>query len=218
MFPLDGLGDNDAPFEECLRLRRKYDYLTANADKRGVVTLNVGTDGNTGESIWVHDNIYGGNDVSGDILNKTVLNLSAGHVFGNVYGAGNGDYLYAVGRNREKKVTVNEYYRMGKNTYDLVYTVPLRSFMTSIAASTPAQRMVNCSSYRPKVQSVEINLSGPSADNRLELGGVFGGGNSATVNNINGSKPTVTFNFGSNLDIKNVFMGCDGDAMFDGSE
>lgn len=194
------------------------DYLTANADMRGVVTLNVGTDGNTGESIWVHDNIYGGNDVSGDILNKTVLNLSAGHVFGNVYGAGNGDYLYAVGRNREKKVTVNEYYRMGKNTYDLVYTVPLRSFMTSIAASTPAQRMVNCSSYRPKVQSVEINLSGPSADNRLELGGVFGGGNSATVNNINGSKPTVTFNFGSNLDIKNVFMGCDGDAMFDGSE
>ena len=113
---------------------------------------------------------------------------------------------------------MNEYYKMGRNTYDLVYTVPLRSFMTSIAASSPAQRMVNCSSYRPKVQNVEINLSGPSADNRLELGGVYGGGNSATVNNLNGNKPVVTFHFGSNLNIKNVFMGCDGDAMFDGSE
>ena len=193
-------------------------YLNANSDKRGVVTLNIGPNGNTGESLYVHDNVYGGNDVSGDILNKTTLNISAGHVIGNVYGAGNGDYLYAVGRNREKKVTVNEYYKMGRNTYDLVYTVPLRSFMTSIAASSPAQRMVNCSSYRPKVQNVEINLSGPSADNRLELGGVYGGGNSATVNNINGNKPVVTFHFGSNLNIKNVFMGCDGDAMFDGSE
>lgn len=30
VFPLDGIGENDAPFEECLRLRKKYDYLTAN--------------------------------------------------------------------------------------------------------------------------------------------------------------------------------------------
>ena len=195
------------------------DTLTANAALRGVATLNVGTNaGNNGESVWIHNNIYGGNDVSGDILGKAVLNLSAGHVDGNVYGAGNGDYLYAVGRNKEKKVTLNEYYKMGKNTYDLVYTVPQRGFMTSIAASTPAQRMVNCSSYRPKVQNVVINLNGPSADYPLVLGGLFGGGNSATVNNITGAKPTVTFNFGSNLNIGNVFMGCDGDAMFDGSE
>jgi hypothetical protein len=132
--------------------------------KRGMVTLNVGTNsGNTGESIWVHKNVYGGNDVSGDILNKTQLNIAAGHILGNVYGAGNGDYLYAVGRNKEKKVTVNEYYKVGKNTYDLVYTVPSRSFMASLAASSAPQRMVNCASYDPKVQNVEINLSGPSA-------------------------------------------------------
>lgn len=30
VFLLDGLGKDDRPFEECLRLRRKYDYLTAN--------------------------------------------------------------------------------------------------------------------------------------------------------------------------------------------
>ncbi len=188
-------------------------------DKRGMVTLNVGTNsGNTGESIWVHKNVYGGNDVSGDILNKTQLNIAAGHIFGNVYGAGNGDYLYAVGRNKEKKVTVNEYYKVGKNTYDLVYTVPSRSFMASLAASSAPQRMVNCASYHPKVQNVEINLSGPSADHPLEIGGVFGGGNSATVNNLNGSDPTVKFYFGSNLKLNNVFMGCDGEALFDSNE
>ena len=198
-------------------------YLTDNPDERGKVTINIGTDKidgkvNTGESIYVHDDVYGGNDVSGDILNKTTLNLSAGHVFGNVYGAGNGDYLYAVGRNKEKKVTVNEYYKMGKNTYDLVYTVPLRSFMPGISASTAAQRMVNCASYRPKVQNVEINLNGNDSAKPLELCGVYGGGNSATVSSLNGDKPTVVFNFGSNLKINNVFMGCDGDDMFDGSD
>ena len=195
------------------------DYLTTNSANRGKVTINIGTDvGNTGESIYIHQNVYGGNDVSGDILNKTTLNISAGHIFGNVYGAGNGDYLYALGRNKEKAVTVNEYYKMGKNTYDLVYTVPMRSFMPGISASTAAQRMVNCSSYRPKVQNVEINLNGQNSTFPLELGGVYGGGNSATVSSLNGDKPTVVFNFGSNLKINNVFMGCDGDDMFDGSE
>jgi hypothetical protein len=78
--------------------------------------------------------------------------------------------------------------------------------------------MVNCASYHPKVQNVEINLSGPSASCPLEIGGVFGGGNSATVNNLNGSDPTVKFHFGSNLKLNNVFMGCDGEALFDSNE
>ena len=198
--------------------------LKDNPDNRGKVTINIGTDKdgsgnyNTGKSLYVHCDVYGGNDVSGDILNKSVLNISAGHVFGNVYGAGNGDYLYAIGRNKEKSVTVNEYYKQGKNTYDLVYTVPMRSFMPGISASTAAQRMVNCNSYRPKVQNVEINLKGNYSDKPLELGGVYGGGNSATVSSLDGNKSTVVFNFGSNLDIKNVFMGCDGDDMFDKTE
>ncbi len=192
---------------------------TLATEKRGTITLNIGTDtGNDGESIWIHKNVYGGNDVSGDVLTKTTLNISAGHVNGNVYGAGNGDYLYAVGRNKEKQVTVNEYYKQGKNTYDLVYTVPMRSFMPGISASTAAQRMVNCNSYRPKVQNVEINLKGNYSDKPLELGGVYGGGNSATVSSLDDNKSTVVFNFGSNLDIKNVFMGCDGDDMFDKTE
>ena len=41
MFPLDGLGDNDAPFEECLRLRRKYDYLTANVHAGSTATARI---------------------------------------------------------------------------------------------------------------------------------------------------------------------------------
>lgn len=41
VFPLDGLGDNDAPFEECLRLRRKYDYLTANVHAGSTATARI---------------------------------------------------------------------------------------------------------------------------------------------------------------------------------
>ena len=68
------------------------------------------------------------------------------------------------------------------------------------------------------MQNVEINLKGNYSDKPLELGGVYGGGNSATVSSLDGNKSTVVFNFGSNLDIKNVFMGCDGDDMFDKTE
>lgn len=189
--------------------------------RKGEVTLNVGGASSDNSNIWIHQNVYGGNDASGDILQKTTLNFYGGHILGNVYGAGNGNYLYAVGRNREQEVTPVEYYRTEKNTYDLVYAVPSRNFMTSVAASTPAQRMVNCASYRPKVQDVEINMKGKSGDLLQIAGSVFGGGNSATVNTLNKDasgndiQPKVTFNFGSYIDLGSVFMGCDGDAMFD---
>ena len=30
VFPVDGIGQSDKPFDEVAKLRRKYDYLTAN--------------------------------------------------------------------------------------------------------------------------------------------------------------------------------------------
>ena len=52
-----------------------------------------------------------------------------------MYGAGNGNYLYATDRNGNKNVTVNEYYPINPNdpdseTVPLVYTVPMRENMT----------------------------------------------------------------------------------------
>ena len=99
--------------------------------------------------IFIHGNVYGGNDVSGYVnvgLNKngyfmdnggtgTTINIYGGHLFGDVYGAGNGNYLYATDRNGNKNVTVNEYYPINPNdpdseTVPLVYTVPMRENIT----------------------------------------------------------------------------------------
>lgn len=64
------------------------------------------------KDIFIHGDVYGGNDVSGYVNvtldkagffadnggNGTNINIYGGRIDGNVYGAGNGDYLYALDR------------------------------------------------------------------------------------------------------------------------
>lgn len=200
--------------------------------------------------IYIHGNIYGGNDVSGYVnvgLNKdgyfkdnggtgTNVSIYGGHIYGDVYGAGNGNYLYANDRNGNKKVTVNEYYPLNPDdpkseTVPLVYTVPMRSTMPSLRAATDAVKIVNINSWRPLTNRVSIHINGTSATDTICIdGNVYGGGNSATVqkvlapegeDNMEGSDEMVgdvSVNIGSHVRIGGVFMGCNGDDMFVTSE
>ena len=200
--------------------------------------------------IYIHGNIYGGNDVSGYVnvgLNKdgyfkdnggtgTNVSIYGGHIYGDVYGAGNGNYLYANDRNGNKKVTVNEYYPLNPDdpkseTVPLVYTVPMRSTMPSLREATDAVKIVNINSWRPLTNRVSIHINGTSATDTICIdGNVYGGGNSATVqkvlapegeDNMEGSDEMVgdvSVNIGSHVRIGGVFMGCNGDDMFVTSE
>ena len=199
--------------------------------------------------IYVHGNIYGGNDVSGYVnvvLNKdgyfkdnggkgTNIQIFGGHIYGDVYGAGNGNYLYANDRNGNKKVTVNEYYPLNPDdpkseTVPLVYTVPMRSTMPSLRAATDAVKMVNINSWRPLTNRVRIHINGTSATDTIRIdGNVYGGGNSATVQKVLAYNDEeledsdemvgdVSVNIGSHVRIGGVFMGCNGDDMFVTSE
>ena len=200
--------------------------------------------------IYIHGNIYGGNDVSGYVnvgLNKdgyfkdnggtgTNVSIYGGHIYGDVYGAGNGNYLYANDRNGNKKVTVNEYYPLNPDdpkseTVPLVYTVPMRSTMPSLREATDAVKIVNINSWRPLTNRVSIHINGTSATDTICIdGNVYGGGNSATVqkvlapegkDNMEGSDEMVgdvKVNIGSHVRIGGVFMGCNGDDMFVTSE
>lgn len=145
--------------------------------------------------IFIHGNVYGGNDVSGYVnvgLNKngyfmdnggtgTTINIYGGHLFGDVYGAGNGNYLYATDRNGNKNVTVNEYYPVNPNdpdseTVPLVYTVPMRENMTQSRATSDAVKMVNINSWRPLTNKVSINIQGVSTSDTVRIdGNVYGG-------------------------------------------
>ena len=202
--------------------------------------------------IYIHGSVYGGNDVSGYVNivldskgyfkdNKgsgTNIKINGGHIYGNVYGAGNGNYLYANDRNGNTKVTVNEYYPLNPDDpnsekVDLVYTVPMRETMPSIKAASDAAKIVNINSWRPLTNKVKIDITGNTGktdeNNQVNSqegmvvidGDVYGGGNSATVQKVydynddsHKKVGDIQINIGSHVNIRSVFMGSNGDELF----
>lgn len=211
-------------------------------------TINVGSQGasNNNKDIYIHGSIYGANDVSGYVnigLNETTkefvdlggtgtnINIFGGNIDGNIYGAGNGDYLYALDRKGNTKVTVNEHYRINPDDpsseeFDLVYTVPMRETMPSYKSASDPAKIVNINSWRPLTNKVNIKIAGQSVDDKITIkGDIYGGGNSASVLRVNPSSSATTemegsvrIDIGSHVEIGRVFMGCNGDALFTASE
>ena len=203
-------------------------------DIEKTVYVNIGTEGAAAnENIHIHGNVYGGNDVAGyvnlkdkDATGATVfqdnggdgvkVKIRGGHIYGNVYGAGNGDYLYALDKAGNTSPTVNEYYVSGNNnTYDLVFTVPMRSTIaTSASSATDAQKIVNLNSWRPLTNKVTVDIAGKNASSKPDIrGNVYGGGNSATVVETDANSH-VTINVGSYIELGGLFLGCDGEQLF----
>lgn len=208
--------------------------------------VNIGNSSaqNSNKAIFIHGNVYGGNDVSGYVNvsvkdgdftdnngSGTHINIYGGKIYGNVYGAGNGNYLYALDKNQNQKVTVNEYYPMNpedpnSETVPLVYTVPMREFMPSYKEASDAAKIVNINSWRPLTNKVNIEIKGNSTSEKVNIAGdVYGGGNSATVQKVKSKDSkavekvgNININIGSHVNIGRVFMGCNGDELFAKSE
>lgn len=208
--------------------------------------VNIGNPSaqNSNKAIFIHGNVYGGNDVSGYVNvsvkdgdftdnngSGTHINIYGGKIYGNVYGAGNGNYLYALDKNQNQKVTVNEYYPMNpedpnSETVPLVYTVPMRDFMPSYKGASDAAKIVNINSWRPLTNKVNIEIKGNSTSEKVNIAGdVYGGGNSATVQKVKSKDSkavekvgNIHINIGSHVNIGRVFMGCNGDELFAKSE
>ena len=203
-----------------------------------------GTSKFNNSDIHIHGNVYGGNDVSG-YVNITAeengfrdnggegsnIKILGGHIYQNVYGAGNGNYLYALDKNQNQKVTVNEYYPMNpedpnSETVPLVYTVPMRKFIPSYKEANDAAKIVNINSWRPLTNKVNIEIKGNSTSEKVNIAGdVYGGGNSATVLKVKSKDSkavekvgNININIGSHVNIGRVFMGCNGDELFAKSE
>lgn len=198
-------------------------------DVKGTATLNIGADGeDTNSKILICHDVYGGNDVSGQIDGQITVDIKGGKIYHNVYGAGNGNYLYALNEERQKVTAVEGYLAQG-SVYDLVYEVPRRVELmpASAESSSEAARLVNINSYRPLSQFINLSIAGAESSPHVPgddvarvkvLGKVFGGGNTATVTKLDGTRnPTVTVNIGNYVNANEVFMGADGEAMFDES-
>lgn len=183
------------------------------------------------DKLFINENVYGANDVSGAVGmedNKEEHNtgdgthvlLRGGTVYGDVYGGGNGDYLYALSPTNDTKVKPNEHYKLDKDSetsYDLVYTVPMRPGMVSAASTSPAQRIVNINTFRPIAVESRIDIKGLEDEHLKVKGNVFGGGNSATIRGI-GQTPVVNINVGDYVELGGLFLGSDGDQLFQDSD
>lgn len=210
--------------------------------------VNIGNPSaqNSNKAIFIHGNVYGGNDVSGYVNvsvkdgdftdnngSGTHINIYGDKIYGDVYGAGNGDYLYALDRKGNTQITVNENYPLNPNdpkseTTPLVFTVPMRENMPSHKAASDALKMVNINSWRPMTNKVNIQIMGNNEnDSVLIKGDVYCGGNSATVLKVKVKEAatssvetvgSVKLKIGSHVNIRSVFMGCNGDALFTASE
>ncbi len=184
------------------------------------VTLNIGESAaSDNNKIFINHDVYGGNDVSGQINGYIDVNIYGGKIYNNVYGAGNGNYLYRLNEHRQKVTTVEDY-EYDNTDYGLVYEVPRRTDLmpASAASASEAARLVNINSFRPQAQYIDLSVTGSASTPIKILGKLFGGGNTATVTQLDGTnKPAVTVNIGDYVTANQVFMGSDGDAMFDES-
>lgn len=190
-------------------------------------------------------NVYGANDVAGivgatesengevlptykedgegNITTETVdgatINLRGGHVYGSVYGGGNGDYLYMLDQN-VAEVTAEEQYEIGGEK-KLVYRVPIRKQdFPSLNTMSDAQKIVNLATYRPAIMKTKIDFKGNSSTDLLCVdGNIYGGGSSATISNFTGKEADsfVKLNVGSHIRVGGVYLGSDGDALFNTS-
>ena len=144
-------------------------------------------------------NVYGGNDISGDIVGGNAVGIYS-DILGDVYGGGNGSYAYTdnatLGTITEYK---DFYYNPGSN---------------SVAA---------LNEFRPNAEQVSIRLAGTEENPITIWGSVYVGGNSATLKKDNAKVgnpdypkyPLVELKIGSYVTANNVFLGNNGENMID---
>ena len=141
------------------------------------------------------NNVYGGNDVTGQVYGGNAVGINTS-IRGSVYGGGNGSYPYT-----------DNPALIGHDIYgDLHYPIPTGK--TSIQA---------LSDYRPDAEQVSIHLTG-TADKPTIIGGsVYCGGNSATLDRPEGKAasgdPLIELKVGSYVYADKVFMGNNGENM-----
>ena len=130
-------------------------------------------------------NVYGGNDVSGNVYGGNALEIRSS-IIGDIYGGGNGSYAYSD---------------IASGDADYWYDVP--------SGQTSAQALY---SHRPNAESANIHISGTEAQPTYVGGSLYCGGNSATLAKDGGSA-TVNLKIGSYVIAKNVFLGSNGANM-----
>ena len=157
-------------------------------------------------------NVYGGNDISGYVYNGTNVNLS-GSITGNVYGAGNGNYIYAYDKKNEHTSAERPIIESWDEDVKPIYWVK-----GNTEEPSALQLLTDLNNARPHVAKAYLNIQGTNdaiGEKVYISGSVYCGGNASTIRPKDGigDDAHVKFNIGNNVIVNEVFMGSNGESM-----
>ena len=136
------------------------------------------------------NNVYGGNDISGRVYFGSALGIYT-TIYGDVYGGGNGSYPYTDNSNLKGDLIYGDFY----------YSIP--DGKTSVEA---------LNDFRPNAEQVSLRLAGTEPKKTIIHGGVYVGGNSATLKPTSDNS-TSELKIGSYVIADKVFLGNNGENM-----
>jgi hypothetical protein len=151
------------------------------------------------------NNVYGGNDISGNVYGGNTVGIFT-HIYGNVYGGGNGSYAY----------TDNEKLKDDPQWHDFYYS-PKDILKLTGSTFTGLQSAEALNLFRPNAEKVSLLVRGTQENPVIVDGALYVGGNSASLREqtaTRGSNNRQThIKIGSYVTIDNVFLGNNGENM-----
>ena len=136
------------------------------------------------------NHVYGGNDISGRVYFGSALGIYT-TIYGDVYGGGNGSYPYTDNAKLKDDLIYGDFY----------YTIPTGK--TSVEA---------LNDFRPNAEQVSLRLAGQETNKTIIHGGVYVGGNSATLKPKDANSVSE-LKIGSYVIADKVFLGNNGENM-----
>ena len=153
------------------------------------------------------NNVYGGNDISGNVYAGNTVGIMT-HIYGDVYGGGNGSYAYTDNPALKDDPRWSDFYY---NPDEILTAAGITGVEEKLKSAT-ALNLV-----RPNAEKVSILVRGTDADHPTIVdGGLYVGGNSASLReNVSGSSAgdKTHIKIGSYVIIDNVFLGNNGANM-----
>ena len=152
-------------------------------------------------------NVYGGNDISGNVYAGNTVGIRT-HIYGDVYGGGNGSYAYTDNPKLKDDARWSDFYY---NPDEILEAAGITGVEEKLKSATALNLI------RPNAEKVSILVRGDDTEHPAIVdGGLYVGGNSASLReNVSGASSgnQTHIKIGSYSIIDNVFLGNNGENM-----
>lgn len=153
--------------------------------------------------------VFGGNDITGDISGGTHMIVRGGEVR-EVYGAGNGHYLYSYSTDVDR---VTEVWSEELNNY--IYYVPATDKDGGPNADF-LQKTTLINTFRPNCHKTYVEIGGTDSDHLARVtDAVYAGGRCATILDYQGQSGDISIDLGDYSEVGAMYMGANGEPHVD---